>query len=183
MFRRHLRLSASALLLATFATFGACSKGPSFPPTIDFDGEHLEKTTSWQQDRLAGIVWTRPGEKLPAATLQVGAIVSDKHQTAKDLNQWISLQAGQRFYDSDGLEDTCRVGATPLPDGSTRTYMTVIACQTGVGRAACVEADEDLPIEDFNSCLGHQCEAVCDQRWAERREALDRLAAKMLTVR
>jgi hypothetical protein len=185
MLTRHLRrLGASVLLLAAFgAAFGACSKGPAFPPTIDFGGEHLEKTTSWAQGRLAGIVWTRPGEKLPDAPLQVGAIVSDEHQTAKDLNKWISLQAGHRFYDSMGVEETCRVGTTQLPDGRTRHWMTLITCQTGVGRASCVEADEDLPMDEFTDCLHKKCEAICDQRWTKRREALDILAAHILTVR
>jgi hypothetical protein len=182
MLTRHFRLlGASVLLLVTLI---ACSKGLSFPPAIDFDGERLAEATRWQQDGLAGIVWTRPGEKLPGAPLQVGAIVSDKHQTAKALNEWISEHAGQRYYDSRGLEETCRVGVTPLPDGGGfRTYMALIACQTGVGRAACVEADETLAEIDFNACLHNKCEPVCDQGWAKRREALDKLAATVLTAR
>jgi hypothetical protein len=181
MHTRHLRrLGASILLLAAF---GACAKGLAFPPTIDFDGEHLEKTTSWTHGQLAGIVWTRPGEKLPDAPLQVGAIVSDEHQTAIDLNKWIRQKAGHSFYDSMGVEDTCRVGSTQLPTGGNRHWMTLITCQTGVGRAACVEADEDLSMDEFTDCLHRKCDAICDQRWERRREALDTLAARMLTVR
>jgi hypothetical protein len=190
MYSRHLRwLTAPALLLATL---GACSKGPKFPPTIDYNGQHLEKSAAWERGKLAGIVWTKPGEKPPAASLQIGAIVSDQHQTARELNQWISSQAGQRFYDSDGITDSngpdmsCRMSFTPLPDGRNRTYMSLVTCQTGVGRSACVEADEDLPEEDFTTCLQdrhRQCEVLCDQRWEKHRESLDTLAASMLTKR
>jgi hypothetical protein len=179
--KRRRILSLSALLAAA-----ACSRGPRLPPTIDFDGEHLTQNSTWSQGQMTAVVWTRPGEKLPAAPLQVGAIVSEQHQTARALNQWISEHAGQRYYDSEGAEDTCRVATNTLPGGGTRVFMTVISCQTGVGRAACVEADEDLPIGDFSSCLqrpGSCWEILCDQRWIKRRDALDRLASNVLRLR
>jgi hypothetical protein len=50
-----------------------------------------------------------------------------------------------------------------------RTYMALEVCKTGVERAACVEAD----------CF----QDVCDARWLVRREALDLLAADILSKR
>jgi hypothetical protein len=180
---QQIRLSASILSVVVLA---GCSRGLHLPSTIDFDGERLTQDRSWTKGDIAAVVWTRPGEKVPSASLQVGVIVSGEHKTARELNQWVSEHAGQRYYDADGVEDDCRVGTVPLPGGGTRVFMTVITCHTGAGRAACVEADEDLPIGDFSACLqkNHDCfEVICDQRWIKRRGALDQLAKNVLARR
>jgi hypothetical protein len=64
-----------------------------------------------------------------------------------------------------------------------RTYMALQVCKTGVQRAVCVEADETLNESAFTSCIQGGCEDLCDARWLERREALDLLAADLLSRR
>ena len=73
--------------------------------------------------------------------------------------------------------------APSLPNAVTfdRVPLTSVA---GVERAACVEADEELEQGIFTSCLNGSCfQDVCDARWLERREALDLLAADILSKR
>jgi hypothetical protein len=186
---RILRASVLLLLLiAACSMIAACSRGPRFPETIDFEGDHLSRTTSSQRDRIASIVWTRPGDTLPAAPLQIGAIISDQHQTAKELKRWVDEHAtgpGQPYYYSFGFEDNCAIRLASLPDHKWRSSISLVVCQTGVGRAACVEDDETIPQDELNSCIPErsECVRICDQHWAKRREALDILAARMITIR
>ena len=66
-----------------------------------------------------------------------------------------------------------------------RTFMSLMVCERGVSRAACVEADEKLDEETFSTCAGRrECyEGVCDQKWLDRREALDNFIADTLSRR
>jgi hypothetical protein len=132
---------------------------------------------------MSGSVYVRAGETLPGAPLQVGVIVSHEHTTAKDLHQWIREQALRsgtpQFHNSGTNDESCTAGITPQ-----RTYMALEVCKTGVERAACVEADEEIDEGTFTSCLNATCfQDVCDARWLVRREALDLLAADILSKR
>lgn len=173
---------ASVCVVAMLITIG-CNQAPSLPDAVTFNDVSLTGATSWSRGRVSGTVYVRPGETLPSAPLQVGVIVSNEHTTAKALHQWIrdlALRSGTPQYHNSGTNDeSCTVGVAPR-----RTYMALEVCKTGVERAACVEADEELEEEIFTSCLNGSCfQDVCDARWLERREALDLLAADILSKR
>jgi hypothetical protein len=161
-----------------------CSRGPAFPETIDMEGETLSKASAWNRGGMSGVVYVPPGEELPAASLQVGVIVSSEHRTATELHAWIDEQfigsVDLRLHDSGTGDESCRAGS----DGG-RLFMTLQVCKTGVARAACVEADEVLADRDFKSCAtNYECyQDLCDQRWLVRGEALDLLAADFLEMR
>ncbi len=59
------------------------------------------------------------------------------------LHRWIrdlAARSGTPQYHHSGTNDeSCTVGVTPQ-----RTYMALEVCKTGVERAACVEADEEI---------------------------------------
>jgi hypothetical protein len=169
-------------LLAILAVSG-CSQSPSLPDAVTFDETPLTSAVSWSRGRISGGVYVRPGQTLPGAPLQVGVIVSNEHTTAKALHQWIrelALRSGTpQFHNSGTNDESCTVAVTP-----GRTYMALEVCKTGVERAACVEADEELEEGIFTSCINGSCfQDVCDARWLERREALDLLAADILSKR
>ena len=160
-----------------------CSQSPSLPDAVAFDRAPLTRVASWNRGRISGSVYVRQGETLPAAPLQVGVIVSHEHTTAKALHGWIRDQAARsatpQYHSSGTNDESCTVGVTPQ-----RTYMALEVCKTGVERATCVEADEVLEEEIFTSCINGSCfQDVCDARWLERREALDLLAADILSKR
>ena len=172
----------SACLLAMVIVIG-CSQAPALPQAVVFDQVPLTSVTSWSRGRLSGSVYVRQGETVPGAPLQVGVIVSNEHTTAKALHRWIrdqALRSGTPQYHNSGTNDeSCTVGVIP-----GRPYMALEVCKTGVERAACVEADEELEEGIFTSCLNGSCfQDVCDARWLERREALDLLAADILSKR
>lgn len=173
---------SSAWLLAILTAIG-CSQAPSLPKAVTFDEVPLTTVASWSRGQLSGSVYVRQGETLPGAPLQVGVIVSHEHTTAKALHQWIrdqALRSGTPQYHNSGTNDeSCTVGVMP-----GRTYVALEVCKTGVERAACVEADEELEEGIFTSCINGSCfQDVCDARWLERREALDLLAADILSKR
>jgi len=172
----------SACLLAMVIVSG-CGQAPALPQAVVFDQMPLTSVTSWSRGRLSGSVYVRQGETVPGAPLQVGVIVSHEHTTAKALHQWIrdqALRSGTPQYHNSGTNDeSCTVGVMP-----GRPYMALEVCKTGVERAACVEADEELEEGIFTSCINGSCfQDVCDARWLERREALDLLAADILSKR
>jgi hypothetical protein len=169
-------------LLAILAVSG-CSQAPSLPDAVTFDEMPLTSATSWNRGRISGSVYVRQGQTLPGAPLQVGVIVSHEHTSAKALHQWIrelALRSGTpQFHNSGTNDESCTVGVMP-----GRMYMALEVCKTGVERAACVEADEELEEGIFTSCVNGSCfQDVCDARWLERREALDLLAADILSTR
>ncbi len=178
---RLARLGVSAALLAAVA----CSRASSiFPETIVFDHEKLTSGTTWTRQGMTGVVYVAAGEKMPSAALQVGAIISTDHLTGDALHTWIRDQVfrsgATHFHESNQLEESCRVAKT-----QTRLYLALEVCKTGVGRAICVEADEAITDSTFTPCLSSSsCFAdLCDRRWMAKREALDGLAADLLTKR
>lgn len=180
---RPARLCVSAALLAAVA----CSRGSNiFPETITFGYQTLTKGTSWTRQGMTGAVYVGPGEKMPSAALQVGAIMSTDHVTGDALHTWIRDQLlrsdAVHFHESNEREESCRVAKTP-----TRLYLALEVCKTGVARAICVEADEAITDREFAPCVassGSSCfDDLCDRRWQARREALDGFAANLLTKR
>lgn len=156
----------------------------AFPASISFDEQRLEKGDGWIKDRMWAVAYGPPAEQPPAISIQVGVILSDRHLTARDLHSWVREEAGGSgdavLYYSDRNDESCKVGGNPQ-----RTYVALEVCKTGVARAACVEADEALDTGILTACgSNRQCySTVCDRQWLKRREALDLLAADMLTVR
>jgi hypothetical protein len=169
-------------VLVTAGTIG-CSQAPSLPDAVTFDQVPLTSVTSWSRGRISGSVYVQQGQVLPDAPLQVGVIVSHEHTTASDLHRWVRDQAARsgtpQYHHSGTTDESCTVGMTPQ-----RTYMALEVCKTGVERAACVEADEEIDAGTFGACINGSCfQDVCDTRWLVRREALDLLAADILSTR
>lgn len=179
-----MRISRMTRAAAVLAMAAACSSGPAFPESIAFERQTLTKATSWVRDGMAGAVYVPPGEKLPQASLQVGAIISNDHLTAEALHGWIrgQLQGVMHFHTDDRPDHSCRVSQTP-----DRMYIALEVCKTGVARSVCVEADEAIDLDAIASCIGrsdYRCFGdVCDARWVARREALDLFVANTLTIR
>jgi hypothetical protein len=159
-----------------------CSQAPSLPDAVTFDQVALTSVASWSRGSISGSVYVLPGQKLPEAPLQVGVIVSHEHTTANARHAWIrdqALRSAPQYHHSGTNDESCTVGVTP-----GRTYMALQVCKTGVERAACIETDEALDEGTFTSCINGSClEDVCDARWLERREAMDLLAADILSKR
>jgi hypothetical protein len=179
---RTTRTSCAAALLALAA---ACSGGgPAFPESIAFERQPLVKATSWARDQMAGVVYVPPGQTLPQASRQVGAIISGDHLSAAALHEWVRDQvrrsATPHFHASEAADESCRVARS-----HDRTYLALEVCKTGVARAVCVESDEALADDVLATCLNASgCFAdLCDARWVAHREALDLLAADILTIR
>jgi hypothetical protein len=171
----------SAVILA----LASCSRG-AFPETIDFGAKRLTKANTWARGGLSGVVYVPPGQTLPEASPQVGVIISTEHITADLLHSWIREQFHRShdliLHESGSADQACKVGVT---DRTTRVYMAVQVCKTGVARAACVEADEPLDESVWVSCTNKpSCfENLCDLQLRDRRETLDLLAADFLTRR
>ena len=177
---RPARLGVSAALLAAVA----CSGGSVFPETISFGQQTLKRGTPWSRQGLTGAVYIGPGQTMPSAALQVGAIISTDHVTGDALHTWIRDEVARsgalHFHEANQAEESCRVAKTPM-----RLYIALEVCKTGVARAICVEADEAITDAAVGPCLASSsCFAdLCDRRWLARREALDGLAADLLTKR
>ena len=177
---RHPVVAAGLLALAA-----ACaSDGAAFPQTVVFDRQTLAQATSWTRDGMAAVVYVPPGETLPTASLQVGAILSADHPTARALHGWVRDQQGRSgallLHEANGAEESCRVARS-----ANRSFLALEVFKTGVARAVCVEAEQAVADSDISSCLNTSgCFAdLCDTRWLARREALDLLAADLLTTR
>jgi hypothetical protein len=178
---RPARLCVSAALLAAVA----CSSSKNiFPETISFGQQTLTKGTSWTRQGMTGVVYVEPGETMPSAALQIGAIISTDHLTAAALHTWVGDQLARtnthHFHDANQPDESCRVAKTP-----TRLYLALEVCKTGVARAICVEADEVLTDREFGPCISNsRCfDDLCDARWRVRRGPLDEFAADLLTKR
>lgn len=182
-------IQAMAALLVAMAGCSSSPTGPVYPEAIDFGAQHLTKATTWARGGISGIVYVPPGEKLPAASLQVGAIISSEHTTANGLHGWVDeqfIRSGELMLHQSGAGDeSCKVGVSAIGTPGMRTYMTLQVCKTGVARAACVEADEKLDDGVATTCMNQsRCfEDVCDMRWRGRRESLDLLVVDVLTLR
>jgi hypothetical protein len=181
---RTIQLVVSVLVAAAAAGCSSGPPAPTFPEAIVFSRQTLNKAASWTRGSSSGIVYVPPTEKLPSASMQVGVIVSSEHATAAALHGWVREEmyraGGLVLHDSGTADASCTAGGDVA-----RTYMALEVCKTGVARAACAQADEVLDRGVWTSCINSPgCfQDVCDQRWLQRREALDALATVFLTKR
>ena len=148
---------------------GVCrTTGFEFPATISVNNQPFVRAPYWTRGGISGVVYVPSGEQWPAASTQVGAIVSSQHLTSSDLLKWMrkeTIRQGEILYHESGEGDeSCKVGADP-----PRIYVAVGVCKTGVARAACVEVDEALDTPTFTTChrsSGYACfEDICNQQW------------------
>jgi hypothetical protein len=189
--RTRIWLGAGILLAIGIAVGVRYMLSGPFPRSVEFGRLRLTKATDWDLIGVNGGVYTLPGEKLPDASMQVGAIVSTAHQTAKELDAWVHakyIESGTKtFHDADNGSEVCRIGESPTGPG-TRAFLTLQVCKTGVRRSACVESDEPVPYGVVTNCQAltsaknrTACfDEVCAQRWPARVESLEQLAADFL---
>jgi hypothetical protein len=182
------RVRCVPVAVALVALAACSTSSPSlFPAGITFDQQALTKATEWTRGGMSGVVYVPPGQTLPSASPQIGAIISNEHTTAAALHQWIAEQTIRsgafQAHSSGSTEESCRVGMSMGDE--KRAYLTLQVCKTGVARAVCVEADETLEPRMFERCLNDSArfDEICDQRWLVRRRALDALVADVLTIR
>jgi hypothetical protein len=176
----------AATVIASGCLAPAASTTLEFPATISVNGQAFDRAPNWTRGGISGAVYVPSGEQWPAASTQVGAIISSEHLTSSDLLKSMrkeSIRQGEVLYHESGEgEESCKVGVDP-----PRIYVAVGVCKTGVARAACVEVDEALDTPTFTRChggSGYGCfEDVCNQQWLAWGEALDLLAADVLTIR
>ena len=176
----------AAMVIASGCSASVAPTGFEFPATISVNNQPFVRAPYWTRGGISGVVYVPSGEQWPAASTQVGAIVSSQHLTSSDLLKWMRKEAirqGEILYHESGEGDeSCKVGADP-----PRIYVAVGVCKTGVARAACVEVDEALDTPTFTTChrsSGYACfEDICNQQWLAWGEAMDLLAADVLTIR
>lgn len=161
-----------------------CSGGPRLPKEASFEGIRLEKATEWSFGDVKGIVFVPPGEKLETASLQVGLLASSEYSSGSELHAWVMEQyrgsPTAQWHESATSDEACKIG---LPQGPPRPFVAIHVCRTGVGVAACAEADERLSDEVMGRCLnrGWGCwDELCSQKWDSRRAALENLVRQVL---
>jgi hypothetical protein len=178
------RLFAAALFGMLVAGPG-CSRG--FPNTLTYGGARLEQATTWTHEGTSGVVYVRPGEAMPDASLQLGVIVSSDYNRANQLMAWIRDQSGkvgranQRYHDVGTNTEACVVGISQLPRG-WRTYLALQLCREDPHRAACVESDEALETSVTDACLNNPAcfDDACETHWRAQRTNLEQVAADFL---
>jgi hypothetical protein len=157
----------------------------AYPDAIVYGRAQLSQATTWNRSGASGVVYLPAGEALPAASLQVGIIVSTEHPTANELLAWIREQSRasgeQRVHDSGTNSERCVVGLNMRTRGP-RTFMALQVCKTGKSRAVCIESDRVLDDGALASCLNSPkgCDDVCSRRWLDGREDLDLVLAAFL---
>ncbi len=172
-------------LMAVFLLVGlasSCDRGPHFPSELNFEGGRLEKATEWSLGGISGVVYVPTGETLEAASLQLGILLSPEHTSGVELHEWVMEQYHSspttQWYESSSSDEACKVGLTQGP----RPFVALQVCRSAAGVSACAEADVRLDTDIVGRCLNRtsDCwEALCDQMWITRRDALE---AEVYTV-
>jgi len=167
-----------AALVVAFAWAAGCSRGPSLPAEMTYEGTRLEKAASWSIQGVSGVVFVPPGEKMPSASLQVGVLVSRKHASGAELHRWIMDQYRRsptiQWHESATADEACKIGVTSA--GSPRPFVALHVCRASEGVAACAEVDERLDDGDVGRCLTSlsDCwEELCALRWLSARASLE----------
>ena len=155
----------------------------SFPDRITYGEEELTRAGAGHDDNASAAVYIRPGETMPGTPLQLGVMVSKAHPTAEDLLTWIKGQFDKSdssgFYDVITGNERCLVGINPeIP----RHFVSLQLCDTGNGRAACVESDQRALRRDIDACeMDEQClAALCAARWPDERASLEAVLARFV---
>ena len=167
-----------AALAVAVAWAVGCSRGPSLPAEMTYEGARLEKATSGSIQGVSGVVFVPPGEKMPSASLQVGVLVSRKHASGAELHRWVMDQYRRsptvQWYESTTADEACKIGVTSA--GSPRPFVALHVCRAAGGAAACAEVDERLDDDDVSRCLTgmSDCwEELCTLRWLSARASLE----------
>jgi hypothetical protein len=154
--------------------------GVSYPPSVTYSGDSLPQATKWDRGGLSGVVYAPAGEHLPAASRQLGVIISSQHDSGASLLRWIQQQqaaqsTAQIHHDAVADGERCHVGIAFLND-FVRPYLSLQSCRTRGKGAACIELDDELDNGIVASCLNRPgCfEEVCEERWQSERGPLTR---------
>jgi hypothetical protein len=175
---------ATAVIVATLAMQG-CG-GPSLPGSMTFDGVAMDKAADWSNSGFSGVVFVPPGEKLDTASLQLGVLLSEKHNTGEGLSQW-SMEQYRRsptmqLYEEVAGDEACKVGATSSGT-AVRQFLALHICRAKGKYAACAEADERL-VDPSGSPCGVTDTAcwrdMCASRWKARRASLEPIVDAVL---
>jgi hypothetical protein len=186
---RHISLLALAALLAVSCDRSSKPDYPYPKELNDYFGEAvLTRETKWLRDGTSAAVYVRDGQKMPGADLQVGVIVSYDKPTAKELHQWINMQAAQaeqRYYHDPTLGETCTVALANANPDTPRFFMALMSCKDNTDRAVCVQMDEQMTMDEWASCNGtDSCfSRACERKWADWGEEIEWLIADILTKR
>jgi hypothetical protein len=187
--RSRIAYTLAAIVALAISSYYLAPAAETFPDGVDFGERHLERATHWTRDGVSGAVYVAPGEKLPAAPLQVGLMTSTVHPTAADLDAWIRHEYERstttQFYDSGPGEVSCKAGMTSYRNDA-RAFMAVQVCRTVEGKAACAESDESMPDSVTAHCVNgpSSCFAdACDMRTRADVAALAVLVLQVLTKR
>jgi DNA-binding HxlR family transcriptional regulator len=173
--------------LAAVAAFAASRflSSVTLPDAVEFGQRHLDKAMNWTRSGVSGAVYVTPGQKLPAAPLQVGVMVSTDHRTAAELDAWIrgeyNRSRTQHYYDSDAGDVSCKAGLASYGDDA-RAFMAVQVCATGDGKAACAESDEALEDSVLAPCLNGTSSCWVDACDMRKRADVGPLSALVLGV-
>jgi len=168
-----------AALAVAVAWAVGCSRGPSLPAEMTYEGARLEKAASWSIQGVAGVVFVPPGEKMPSASLQVGVLVSRKHASGAELHRWIMDQYRRsptvQWYESATADEACKIGVTS--NGTTvRPFVALHVCRAAGGVAGCAEVDQGLDDDESGRCVSGAsagCDEICALRWLTARASLE----------
>jgi len=168
-----------ALIVLAVASVVGCSRGLSLPREMTWEGERLEKATSWSSQGVSGVVFVPPGESLPSASLQVGILASRKHASGAELHRWIMDQYRRsptvQWYESATADEACKIGVTGN-DTTVRPFVALHVCRAAGGVAGCAEVDRRLDDDEVGRCVSGAsagCEEICTLRWLEARASLE----------
>jgi hypothetical protein len=168
----------------------ACRKQVRLPDHLSVaGGPALVKANEFSQDGISGVVFIPPGEKLESASLQLGIILSRKHDRPAALQDWIMAgyrrSPTQQWHESlPSPTEACKVGLGPTTP--PRAFAAVHVCQGGSGVSACAEADEWLSDEVVGRCLNQSSacwDAVCTGRFEAWRKNLETVLDDLLRER
>lgn len=176
------RLPRAAFGLAV-AWAAGCSRGPSLPREMTFEGVRLEKATSWSGEGVSGVVFVPPGESLPWAALQVGVLASRKHASGAALHRWVMDQymrsptAG--WHVASTADEACKIGTSQ----EGRHFLALHVCRGAGGLAACAEVDRGLEPNDIGRCASGPpgCwDEMCALAWMPSRTLLEPIVEDVL---
>jgi len=168
------------VLAALVVTTLGCSRGPKVPRQLTFEGARLTQAATRSKGGISSVVFIRPGETLPTASVEVGVLVSREHASGAALSQWLLAQyrssPTNRWYEATTADEACKVGIPAIPP--PRPFLALHICRGLKGVAACAEIDERLDEAVMSRCLnrGSDCwDEMCAQRWSSRRATLEAL--------
>lgn len=178
-FSSHQARAATRWLVVLAVTATGCGK-----ERLDYRGTALEQAATWSRAGMTASVFVPVGQSLPSADLQVGVLHSTDHATGEALLGWITSEFERvpmvKPSSQTSGDEACKAALSNGTD--IRPFMTLQICRTGVGAAACAEADQRLT-DSETGCLAMTpgCfERLCNGRWIETRQVLEPIVARAL---